>query len=312
MVTGYQYENNLDAALAEEDFQHLAWRASIDQRFTLTAGEGSSKHQLIPRFYYAYAPLTDQQAPVLDTKVESGFTLFSNSRFSGVDRTGDLSRFSTSLSYEYGVNNQSLYKLGVDKGVKLQQERLTLTGTDEVDPDWMPEFSDWKLRGELNLTESLSFKGSAALDHASKEYNSFATEINYSPAENVFVNLQAEKDDDGHSFKAGTYYPLLQNLAFIGYANFETDAEQPQWQDFRTKELLFGLDIDSCCWNLRFALLETAAAEDEDGNSIFLENSQIAPYFEFTLKGIGAGTGTIEDILKRLDFGYTGRLFNYR
>ncbi|MDX1342868.1 MAG: hypothetical protein R3227_10955, partial [Reinekea sp.] len=59
-------------------------------------------------------------------------------------------------------------------------------------------------------------------------------------------------------------------------------------------------------------MMDISVDEVINQQSLFPVNTDRQYFFEFTLKGIGAGFGTIESILQRLDFGYSGRLFNYR
>lgn len=316
LYADYRYDNPTELDIVdtygESALQQSNWRASLDAEGTLNWPIGATKHELTPRLFYAYSPLSEQTGPILDAKAEKNFSLFSRSRFTSVDRVGDLSRLSVELSYAVSPDGKATPSLttSVSKGIKLAQERLQLDGIDSEDPNWQPEYSPWDLNASLNLTESLSFSAKANIEHDRSAFNSFTLSTDYRPTERIFTNASWQKKDDKHTLSLGTYVPVVQNVAFIGYGTFNTDIEEPALRDYQATQLLMGVDIDSCCWNIRLAVLETAAAEDEDGTSIFLEQSTLAPYFEVTLKGIGAGTGTIENILNRLDFGYAGRLFN--
>ncbi|WP_320823303.1 hypothetical protein, partial [Reinekea sp.] len=64
-------------------------------------------------------------------------------------------------------------------------------------------------------------------------------------------------------------------------------------------------------WNIRLAALEVTDTDDSS-TSLFPIQVERRYFFEFTLKGLGAGAGNLESILNRLDFGYAGKLFNYR
>lgn len=314
----YQRGNPTDLNIADtygENALHQAsWRSSLDLTTTLPWQSIGFEHRFKPRLFWAYSPFIEQTGPVLDAEAESDFTLFSRTRFSSVDRVGDLNRLSAQLAYETNPRGLAYpsFSASLKKGIKLSQERLTLSGIDPVDPDWTQEYSPWVMSTQLSPVEPLTLTASGSLIHEGSAFNSYTVSADYRPSERIFTNARWEKTDDYHTLSGGAYFPIRQNVALIGYGEIATTVEQPQWQNYRPTQLLAGIDIDSCCWNIRFALLETSASEDEDGAPVFLEQSTLAPYFEVTLKGIGAGTGTIENILERLDFGYAGRLFSSR
>ena len=320
-ATAYDIDNDLGYDLEEayggDNFNHFAWRASFDQGISLTHSGEHWRQTLKPRLYYAYAPLTEQLAPVLDSAATADLTLFSPSRFSSVDRIGDLSRLSTSLSYDlnWAGNDRLVLNLTAQKGIKLAQERLLLASVADVDPDWQPEYSDWLGSSQLNLSADLSLTASASVAHEWDLLNSFALAANYRPSDQVFIKLSADKAivDDvlTHSLNAGAYLPIRHNVALIGYAQAQTTELEPEWSDFRVQQVLYGIDYDNCCWNIRVAALEVTDIDDESV-SLFPLLVERRYFFEFTLKGLAAGAGTIEDILNRLDFGYAGKLFNYR
>ena len=321
-ATAYDIDNELGYDLKDaygaDNFNHLAWRATLDQGLSFSQGGERWRQTLKPRLYYAYAPLTEQQAPVLDSETTTAFNLFSPSRFTSIDRVGDLSRLSTSLTYDLNraVDDSPLLNVKAQKGIKLTQERLLLSGlVAESDADWQPEFSDWLGSTRLNVTRDLTLTASASVAHDWDQLNLFALTGNYRPSTRVFTQLSADKKvvDDvlTHSLNLGTYLPIRQNVALIGYAQAQTTELEPQWSDFRVQQLLYGVDYDNCCWNIRLAALEVTDTDD-DSTSLFPIQVERRYFFEFTLKGLGAGAGNLESILNRLDFGYAGKLFNYR
>jgi len=320
-ATVYDIDNDLGYGLKDayggDNFNQLAWRASLDQGLSLSHSGQHWQQTLKPRLYYAYAPLTEQTAPVLDSTETTAFSLFSPSRFSSVDRIGDLSRLSTSLSYDlnWTGDDRLVLNLTAQKGIKLAQERLLTTGVADIDPDWQPEYSDWLGSSRLNLSADLSLTASASVAHEWDQLNLFALAANYRPTSQVFTQLSADKKivDDvlTHGLNAGAYVPIRQNVALIGYAQAQTTELDPQWSDFRVQQVLYGIDYDTCCWNIRLAALEVTNVDD-DSESLFPLLVERRYFFEFTLKGLAAGAGTIEAILNRLDFGYAGKLFNYR
>ncbi len=343
-ASNYQLSNSLDYDLNDtygtEKFTQLAWRGSVDQGLTLTGQSEQWRHELKPRLYYAYAPLIEQNAPILEGAFVDDFKLFTASRFSGTDRIADLQRLSTSLTYNLKDQQRTRASFSLQKGVKLTEEQMQKTADSRFSQlvsttNWQPEYSDWIASGAWYPSETLSLTSSISYRHDWQQLTAFNTEFSYKPANYQFATLELAKyngkltdsDDteiDGvyHDIKVGAYLPIRQNIGLIGYGKaqaFTSDdsftvntSEVLAWDDFKVNELLVGVDIDSCCWNIRLAMMDISVEEVINQQSLFPVNTDRQYFFEFTLKGIGAGFGTIESILQRLDFGYSGRLFNYR
>ena len=343
-ASNYQLSNSLDYDLNDtygaEEFTQLAWRGSLDQGLTLTGQSEQWRHELKPRLYYAYAPLIEQNAPILEGEFVDDFKLFTPSRFSGTDRIADLHRLSTSLTYNLKDQQRTRASFSLQKGVKLTEEQMQKTADSRFSQlvsttNWQPEYSDWIASGAWYPSETLSLTSSISYRHDWQQLTAFNTELSYKPANYQFATLELAKyngkltdsDDteiDGvyHDIKVGAYLPIRQNIGLIGYGKaqaFTSDdsftvntSEVLTWDDFKINELLVGVDIDSCCWNIRLAMMDISVDEVINQQSLFPVNTDRQYFFEFTLKGIGAGFGTIESILQRLDFGYSGRLFNYR
>jgi lipopolysaccharide assembly outer membrane protein LptD (OstA) len=323
-ATGYDLSNDegfdLDSEYGGSSVSQYAWRTSFDMGMDLIDGI----HTVSPRLYYAYAPLTDQDGPILDSDEETDFDLFTASRFSGYDRIGDMSRLSTSLTYKYRPTgyDSDLFTAAISKGVKLAQERLTEDGVDDIDDDWDVEYSDWNADLTYAPGDDWTFKASASVYHNWEDFESYSASAYYSPSGNSFAYFKAlreeeddEDDDDyGTTFDylaAGAYFPIWRNIALIGYASLEKEAEDNGLDQYQFSKLLYGLEYDNCCWSFRFAGLESTS-DDDESNALYPTSTDTSYYFEITLKGIGSDAGNIESILNRLDFGYTGRLFNYQ
>ena len=343
-ATRYQLQNNFtDFDYTEfyegQDITQLAWRAHIDAKATLTAAQTKTNKYLVkPRLYYGYAPLfKDQQTPTLEGDFADTFVLFTDRRFSGIDQVGDMSRLSASLGWEWLHNDTSYLTVSVAKGVKLAEERLVETAygskVTDATADWKPEYSDWKGSTKIRLSENLSFTGSVSYSDDWKTANEYSAVLAYKPGDGRVFTLSAEKDDtedtdangddiDGYSREiyAGAYLPIYRNIALMSYVSFyaftpdddvgtENDFSR---EDLALEQLLFGIDYDTCCWNIRLATLTVNSAAFDETDSLFPVETKQTYYFEFTLKGLGGGAGSIENILKRLDFGYSGKIFNYQ
>ncbi|WP_187265505.1 LPS-assembly protein LptD [Reinekea thalattae] len=308
---------DLNSEYGAEQVSQYAGRASLD-----IGTSYGDKHVVSPRLYYAYAPLTDQDGPILDSEEATSFALFTASRFSGYDRVGDMNRLATSLAYRYQANgNAEFFSASMSKGIQLSQERLTETGVDSIDEDWQPVWSDWFATLGYQPNSQWTFSADAALEHDAETFSSYGLTAHYKPTDKVFGYFEAEREEDddedsddyGTTFdylKAGAYFPVRYNVALIGYASFEKEAQESP-NAYQFNDILYGLEYDNCCWNVRLAALESAA-DDDDSDSFYPEETEWEFYFELTLKGINSGSGNIESILNSLDFGYAGRLFNYQ
>lgn len=344
LATRYQLDNEFDNFSAFEnskEIDQLAWRANIDTRATITLPiDSNDKYLVKPRLYYSYAPLfKDQHSPVVEGDFVNSFVLFTDSRFSGIDRVADMSRLSGSLGYEWHHNDQAVVTINASKGIKLAQERLMKTATGSIvaepEDDWTTEYSDWNGSAKLQFTDALSLTGNVSYDHKWQQANTYSAVLSYQPGDGRVLTLSGvkadtkdtdseENDIDGfsHEFMAGAYLPVYKNIALMSYVNFydfakDSEVNQPDYEfrkeDLQLEQALVGIDFDACCWNLRLAMLSVNAdAFDQNTDALFPVNTKQTYYFEFTLKGLGGGIGSIENILNRLDFGYSGKIFNYQ
>lgn len=307
----FDLENSVNDDFANDDSDVLTWRYStlVTASSTAVTSNGNS-HQFSPTLFYVYSPFIEQTSPIIDSEEVSGFSLTSTNRFNGLDRIADMNRLSAGLNYAYQPVNteRNLWTAGVQKSVAFNQERIGLTSVEPVNENYSPEFSPWYLSAGWQPTTNWQLSANATLTQDASAFDAYKVSANYRPTEKVFASAEVEQTSDNLRVQGGSYFPFRQNMALMAYSEFESP--DTTFANLRRERTLVGLDIDSCCWNIRFAVLETAAAVDEDGDAFFLENSTFAPYFEVTLKGIGAGAGTIESMLERLDFGYAGRLFN--
>lgn len=325
--TSYVLTNNegydIQGELGSDSFTHTSARLTLDQGLTLTQQSEQAEHTFKPRLFYAFVPLSEQEAPILEGEFNSSFSLFTGSRFSSVDRVGDMSRLSAGLSYEYAPfkTQHSVFSASLKKGIKLSQERLTASGVNDVDPNWAPEYSDWFASATWQPNKQLALKASLEIDHDEQALNEYEASARFQPRTGFFAELslgQRTEDRDDvdvlvNDIKASAYFPIKENIALITYAKFETlDNDSPRLDDYKTAETLFGIDYDSCCWNIRVAALNVSIDEGTDSTSLFPNDTETSYYVEFTLKGIGGGNGNIETILNNLDFGYSGKPFNYR
>lgn len=327
---GYQQSNDLDAdfSFADDDFERdpsiVTGRFTFDSRLVAEkpyrTNSGIIVHSIEPRLHYTYTPFVDQSdLPNLNTEaVDNDFKLFTNSRFSGLDRIGDMNRLSVAMDSRFR-NNQSGEEVlfaGVSKGLKLSQERVTEDGTEAEDPDFEPEFSPTYLDSRWRPAEDVQVNASAQWAHDDGALEAYSADITYLPRGRRFLRLGITREDDAQGFGMSGYWPLRANIALVGHVNWARPVEDDEpYGDYENTDLVVGIDYDSCCWNVRvvgFSNQPDEDDEDEESTSLFSSRPERGVRFEFTLKGLGGSTGSIESLLADKVPGYQGRIHNYR
>jgi lipopolysaccharide assembly outer membrane protein LptD (OstA) len=329
----YQQSNSVDSDFDTNSTPAAAtWRATVDSRIIAerpyAAGNDVWVHSLEPRLHYTYTPFVDQDdLPDLNTSpAENDFALFTKSRFSGLDRIGDMNRLSAALDTRLRdkQSGRELAFIGLSKGIKLSQERVTEADALEKDPNFAPEYSPnyldarWAPRRQINVNASAQFA------HQTMELEAYSLDLTFLPNDRRFIRLAVSGDRPDpsetppgyQSFGASGYWTVRENLALIGYANWSRplDAAGDATDSYANTDLVYGIDYDSCCWNLRLVGYNSVIDEDEEtiGTGLFASRAEQGVKFEVTLKGLGGSTGNVESLLDAKVPGYRGRLYNYR
>ncbi len=338
LALAYQQSNTVDPDFSYKPEEFTAtpnavnWRATVDSRLIAerpyAAGSNVWVHSIEPRLHYTYTPFVDQEAlPDLNTSpVDNDFALFTKSRFSGLDRFGDMNRLSAALDTRLRdkQSGRELAFLGVSKGIKLSQERVGEKTTADEDPDFSPEYSPNYLDARWAPTRQVNLNASAQFEHQSLDLQAYSLDVTFLPSDRRFIRLAISGDrpdpDESpagyQSFGASGYWTVRENLALIGYANWSRplDEDGNVTDDYAYTDLVYGIDYDSCCWNLRLVGYNSVPDEDEDtiGTGLFASRAEQGVKFEVTLKGLGGSTGNVESLLDEKVPGYRGRLYNYR
>ncbi|WP_169579698.1 LPS-assembly protein LptD [Saccharospirillum impatiens] len=338
LALAYQQSNSVDPQFSYQPDEFSAtpgavnWRTTVDSRLIaerpFAAGSNVWVHSLEPRLHYTYTPFVDQSdLPDLNTSpVDNDFALFSKSRFSGLDRFGDMNRLSAALDTRLRdkQSGRELAFFGVSKGIKLSQERVGERATLDEDPDFSPEYSPNYLDARWAPSRQVAVNASAQFEHESMDLQAYSLDVTFLPNDRRFIRLavsgdrpdQDESPAGYQSFGASGYWTVRENLALIGYANWSRplDLEGNVTDDYAYTDLVYGIDYDSCCWNLRLVGYNSVPDEDEDtiGTGLFASRAEQGVKFEVTLKGLGGSTGNVESLLDEKVPGYRGRLYNYR
>lgn len=325
----YHQTNELDSGFgfAGDDFEINPTVANL--RFTADSRliaerpyvgrDGLVVHSIEPRLHYTYTPYVNQrQLPNLNTEaVDNDFALFTKERFTGLDRIGDMNRLSAALDTrlrDRETGNERWF-LGVSKGVKLSQERITETEPEAREPDFRPEFSPTYLDARWSPQNTIQVNAAAQWAHRSWDLEGYSADITFLPRDRRFVRFGLTRNDSRQSAGVSGYWTLRENLAFVGYANWARPVinDDPSG-DFQYTDLVYGLDYDSCCWNIRLVGFNSVIDEDAeaDNTGLFPTRDDRGVKLEFTLKGLGGSAGNVEEMLINKVPGYRGRLFRYR
>lgn len=325
----YNQNNDLDPDFdfKDEDFVRnpdvTAWRFTVDSKLIAerpyATGGGVVVHSVEPRLHYTYTPFQDQDdLPNLNTSaVSNEFKPFITSRFSGLDRIGDMNRISAALDNRLRdrQTGRELLFVGVSKAVKLDQERVTTTVAKPVDDDFSPVYSPLFFDLRWTPEPALQFNTSLEWAHRTMDLDKFSADVTFLPMGNSFVRLAATGNASMQSAAVSGYWPVRENIGVIGYVNWERPVVDGEGQgDFDYTDLIYGLDYDDCCWNIRLVSFNSVIEEDDtaEDDALFPVRSEQGIKLEFTLKGTGGSAGAVESLLDAKVPGYRGRLYNYR
>jgi lipopolysaccharide assembly outer membrane protein LptD (OstA) len=333
LALAYQQSNSVDSDFdyKPQEFSPTpaaaTWRATVDSRIIAerpyAAGNEIWVHSVEPRLHYTYTPYVDQNdLPDLNTSpVDNDFALFTKSRFSGLDRVGDMNRLSGALDTRLREkrSGRELVFLGLSKGIKLSQERVTQADALAKDPDFTPEYSPnyldarWAPRRQININANTQF------EHQTMELEAYNVDLTFLPNDRRFIRVAIGGDlspQGDQSIGASGYWTVRENLALIGYANWSRPLDEAgeATDSYEYTDLVYGIDYDSCCWNLRLVGYNSVIDEDDEAieTGLFASRAEQGIKFEVTLKGLGGSTGNVESLLDAKVPGYQGRLYNYR
>jgi len=247
------------------------------ERDTRIAGIGLL-HTLEPRLYYLHAPFRDQsKLPVFDTAVTTASlsNLFSENRFTGLDRYGDANQLSASLTTRL---------LRTDTGAELFNASV----------------------GQIfYLDDRKVGLGGNILDTSNR--SSLFAEIHLKPNSHWQFDTEWQWDPDKQETEVGTnqlQYRLDQDkIARLAYRFRRNELEtreaalfwrlNPRWQFFandkydlkeeHTLERFAGFQYDSCCWAFR-VMTRKYFRGLQNGDKDFEDSI----YFELSLKGLSS------------------------
>ena len=256
---------------------------------------------LEPRIKLVYAPTEDQHdIPLFDTS-EYEFDrnqLFRDTRFSGVDRQGDLQKLALGVTTRFidDASGREVLNLSLGQAFYAQERTVTLSTNPQYEPDYqhtrlvsplvaavsyypldwltLDVSTQWNTDNTLFFLEKRESKvignhpsGVSFLLRHTKSYTGCS--LNFSCAEGSGESYEETAD-------FGLIAPLSTNWKAFGV--IRRDIEQG-----RHLERIAGIEYESCCWSVRLARHQYYNGDDYDDPEAFDNSVRI----ELLLKGFG-------------------------
>lgn len=270
---------------------------------------------LEPRIKAVYAPTLDQHdIPVFDS-AEYAFDrnqLFRDSRFSGIDRQGDLKKIALGVTTRFIDEQSGAEKLNLSLGQALYAEERTVTLS--TNPQYQPDYQHSRLVSPLVASASYYPTPWLTLD-ASTQWNT----------DKAFFFLEKRETKLTGTHPNGLSFLLRHTKNYTGCSlnyNCPEDSEKTyeetadlgiiapladQWKVFAVArrdlidgeylERIAGVEYESCCWAVRVARHQFYVGDDYDNPDAFDNNVRV----EFVLKGFG-GIGQKEPYERAAEF----------
>lgn len=273
----------------------------------------SMRQTLEPQIYYSYVPFRNQNdIPIFDTTLNTLTydQLFTYNRFSGLDRIGDTNQLSLGattrfIDEEFGTEK---IRAGLGMIVYFEDRKVTLCDSDlescqdsEEAENNKETLSPLSAMIKYNLAKNWSITSDTIYDVQQKQLDNQMLSIDYSsdirhrisltysyvPDNNEHDPLN-ELDEDMTLSQTDLSFtwPLTRDWSSIGRWT-------QNWSEGHFKNLLYGLQYDSCCWAVRFVAGRTYTNATPDNTYEY----DTEFYIQFALKGLGnVGTGNTGQI----------------
>lgn len=243
--------------------------------------DGTLIQTLEPRLYYLHVPYEDQSGiPLFDTgALDFNFSqLFSDNRFSGIDRIGDTRQLTTAITSRLirKSSGDELMALSLGQIHYATDRRVSLTNTTRhnSNSDIIAELSgklyDWSARTtyQWDNENHTSNRKSLQLHYQSDEKH--ILNLGYRFRNNSETNAENLEQTD-----VSFALPLGGHFALLGRWNYSITGQQDI-------ERLAALEYDSCCWAMRLMSQHYLRYDGEYDSAIT---------FQLVLKGLGSVAG---------------------
>jgi LPS-assembly protein len=268
-------------------------------------GSGKYLQTLEPRLFYLYVPYRAQNdLPLFDTgePAFSAARLFSENRFSGLDRIGDTRQVTLSLTtrlLESDSGKERFYAT-VGKIAYLEDRRVGLK-SEILDKRRQ---SDIILESQFRPLDPLSFKASFIWN---TEYDTITTRdfrIQYLSDNRHIINMRyreignrvTDPDNIKQEIDASLLWPLTPRWSIMA-------RRYHSLPDDRTLEQMAGFEYDSCCWAFR-AVRHATFVNDPDAVAAPFGKLSYRWYMQIELKGLTSLGKRIDEYMQDRILGF--------
>ena len=245
---------------------------------------------LEPRLYFLRTPYEDQSTiPVFDSAVLSDTydNFFKSNRFSGSDRIGDANQVTFGIGTRIFDNDSGAELLysRIGRIFYADDRRVQISGaTPQTDTR-----SNIISETTVNPNTNLSITTKLVYQQTIRKISEKTLSVNYLKA-GFAANLEYFFTDTTLEQAAvSMVYPINPRWTMIAKYSESILLEKPI-------ENLFGINYESCCWGIKILASQTS-------NDDFTEIDK-AVFFEFTLKGLGQSSRTLDSQLTNAIPGY--------
>lgn len=263
-------------------------------------------HTLEPRLFYLYAPYRDQSNyPRFDTGL-TGFSralLFSENRFSGIDRIGDTEQVSLSVTSRL-IRNEDGHELlrgTFGQIYYLKDRRVGLSGN-ILDQN---NKSDLILEGEFSPSRYLKLKAEVYWDPEDSTTTRRDFRIQYLRDNQRIFNIALRErgnrvtspGDVSQEIDSSILWPVSTHWSIIG-------RRYHSLRDDRTLEKLVGFEYNDCCWAFR-AMRRAIFVNDSSATAAPYGTLRYSWYLQLELKGLASLGKRINELMEEQVLGYT-------
>ena len=225
--------------------------------------------------------------------------LFSDNRFTGVDRIGDADQLSLALTHRLTHKNSAREALRFSIGqiFYFRNNKVTLD-TETGSAAGKRDESDLAAELLVNLNEKLTLLNSFVWDSGHSESSRMNNRLSLNGGGNRLINLfhhyqRDQYEQIGFSFSL----PVLERWQLFGGWSRDTKSG-------RDLHSMLGFGYKSCCWNV--LLLGQRTLKDIDGGTLETGTPDYRRTIgiEFNFRGLGSVAGSTDKTLEDLIPGY--------
>ena len=276
---------------------------------SMSLGSGHYQQTLEPRLYYLRQGYENQeQLPVFDS-ADLDFTisqLFSNNRFSGLDRIGDANQATIGLSSSLinratGRETLSIAAAHVHHftAPKVFLPGVRQWGGDEVMASAL----------SMRLANNWQIDANQLWNYERRDWDELGIFFRFKKDQHRLLNFgyRQHQRTSIKQAEVSLLWPISQHFAYTARWQYETD-------EHRTLEAYAGLEYDDCCFRARLMArqylrrITFADLEQSDSDLIAWTSDRLRTdrgiVFEVTFKGLGSLGSRFDSILQRGLFGY--------